>query len=193
MNNFLHKIAVLFLLAGIFGFSGLAAAQNKVVVVPLGGDAYEDPTNGLRTLQFDANGIGGTVPTNADGLVFSDTFNSLACCASLAIKRPANWDGDSSVTVELFTHSVGTGTGRFRIFTGSHNGGDQPVTSFPNVGSDTRDFTQESQFQVFTTELTAASLPKDWWQLIIQRKEGTGTNTTDITVYSIAVSYTAMQ
>ena len=54
MNNFSRIFGFLLILVVIINFAGVASAQNKVVVVPLGGEDYKDPTNGLRTLLFDA-------------------------------------------------------------------------------------------------------------------------------------------
>ncbi len=152
----------------------------------------DDIANVTRTLVFDANGMGSGPPEASDGLVFSNTFNGLTCCTNLVIKRPRDWDGVSSITVELFTRGSTTGTDRFFIRPRDYNDGD-PVLDTAGVPSGTRNFTANLQFRVFTVTLSAASLPKEWWYLVIQRDTTGGTNTGDIRLLSVAVSYTAVR
>jgi hypothetical protein len=192
MKNLSKIFGALLYLVIIINFAGIASAQNKVVVVPIGSEDYQDPTNGLRTLLFDADSIGGTAPSSPDGLSFSNTFNGSTCCAFLVIKRPSDWDGTSDITVELFTRGVTTGTDSFFVRPRDYDDGDT-FSDTAGVQSDIRDFTSTLQFRQFTVSLQAASLPKDWWYLLVQRNTSGGTNTGDITLLSVAVSYTAIQ
>lgn len=152
----------------------------------------DDIANVTRTLVFDANGMGSGPPEASDGLVFSNTFNGLTCCTNLVIKRPQDWDGSSAITVELFTRGSTTGTDRFFIRPRDYDDGD-PVLDTAGVASATRNFTSDLQFRTFTVSLSAASLPKQWWYLVIQRDTTSGTNTGDIRLLSVAVSYTAVR
>ncbi len=192
MSNLSKIFGALLYLVVIINFTGVASAQNKVVVIPLAGEDYKDPTNGLRTLLFDADSIGGSAPSSTLGLSFSNTFNGSSCCAFLVMKRPADWNGTSDITVELFTRGVTTGTDSFFVRPRDYDDGDS-FSDAAGVQSDIRDFTSTLQFRQFTVSLQAASLPKDWWFLLMQRNTSGGTNTGDIDLLSVAVSYTAVQ
>jgi len=154
-----------------------------------------EPVNvqsGLRTLVFDASASGGSAPSTSEGLSFSNTFDGFTCCASLVIKRPLDWDGTSNVEIELFTRGVTTGTDSFFVRPRDYDDGDT-FTDTAGVRSDIRNFTTGQQFRQFTVSLQASSLPKDWRYLVIQRDTTGGSNTGDITLLSITISYTALQ
>ena len=193
-NNFIRYGLLLFVLISMANSIDVANAQinNKVVVIPLGGDDFQDPTNGVRTLLFDANAIGGSAPANTTGLSFSNTFNGATCCGFLILKRPLDWDGTSNITATLFTQGIATGTDSFFVRPRDFNDGDVNTDTVA-IQSDVRDFTSVAQFREFTVVLTAASLPKDWWMLVIQRATSSGTNTGDITLLSMEFSYMALQ
>ncbi len=187
------KIIGLLIVSGVLTLdAGFASAKNKVVVIPLGSDEVRDPLNGKRTLLFSAGELSGNGPINSQGRSFSNTFVSTSCCAHLVLKRPADWDGTSDVTVELFTRGQSTGTEAFFVRPRDYNDGD---TFLDTVGrrTDIRNFTASGQFRVFTIDLPASSLPKDWWFLVIQRDTTNGTNTGEISLLSMAVNYTARQ
>ena len=147
-----------------------------------------------RTLLFDAAAIGGSANSSLQGLEFGPTGGD---SGNLVIQRPADWDGSSAIRVELFTQGdfgAGTGTAQMFIRPRDYNDGDT-FADTSGVVSDTRSYTTTGQYRVFTVSLTAASLPKDWWYLVIQRNPNTSgfTYPNDITLLSAAVSYTAVR
>ncbi len=166
-----------------------AAAHNKVVVIPLG-DSEKAPGKVERTLLFSASELSSGAARTSTGISFSNTFVPATSAANLVIKRPADWDGTSPIKIELFTRGVSTGSDRFFVRPRDFDDGDTFVDAFA-VPSGVRNYTENGQFRTHTINFDASSLPKQLWFLVVQRDTTSGSNTGDITLLSMAITYTA--
>lgn len=183
------KSIMLFVLF-ILGSAAEVNGANKVVVIPLGDSGSADYEVEVAFPGYSLRLIGAEF--NSKGVAFASDNNT---GAALTVKRPLNWDGVSDVTLTLlvFGSVAGGETARFFARPRDFNDGDVDLDS-SSVSSNIISFSENSQYKEMTIVLPAASLPKDWWDLFIGRAQSDGslyTHTTDISLMSVGLKYTA--
>lgn len=168
-------------------------AHNKVVVIPL--DDSEvltfSPTI-ERTLMFGANGMAGAAEISSTGRLLAHNSSSTV---TLYIKKPRDWNGTSTITLEMMTRALGTGSETLLIQFVDYNSGDtllpeglggivfntSSIASFASVG----------QQRAFTASIPAQSALQDWWRVGISRSNTVGSNNSTIILETVAISYLA--
>jgi hypothetical protein len=153
------------LLIGGFAFvlSANAFAANKVVVIPLGGDSVQNATSTTTENYFPANSFtNGLVQHTSLGINLPcDT----ACCASIMIQRPTNWDGTSDIVLTMFAWSGVNGTVQFFVRPRDYDDGD-PSLDVVGTSNEIVNWTS-SGYKEITVTIPANSLPKKWWHLVL--------------------------
>jgi hypothetical protein len=174
----------------VLGSAAEVNGANKVVVIPLGDSVSADYEVEASFPAYSLRLIGAEF--NSKGVVFAhdDNFG-----AALTVKRPLNWDGVSDITITLLVlGSVAGGeTARFFARPRDFSDGDVDLDA-STVNSNIISFSENGQYKEMTVVFPAASLPKDWWDIVIGRYQSDDslyTNTTDISLLSVGLKYTA--
>ncbi len=180
-------------LAVCLAFSFNSPAHNNVVVIPLENENAPRPATVERTLIFNWNSLGGTAEQASTGLLFPhDVLRS----ALLFIKKPQDWDGTSSVEIELLARGLGLGSETFNITITDFDDGDRfqlALTDDPFLVTTTnRLFQIVAQLRVFSANFPPQELQQDWWHISIQRNGSAGTNMRTIILNSVAITYRAI-
>lgn len=168
-------------------------AHNKVVVIPLGDNAVSTPLPTIeRTLMYTATGMAGSAENTSTGRQLAHNSNSRA---TLYIKKPRDWNGTSSITLEMMTRGLGLGSETLLVEFVDYNSGDiiRPeglggiVFNTTSIGS----FNSVGQQRSFRATIPAQSAQQDWWRIGISRSNSAGTNQSTILLETVAISYFA--
>ncbi len=154
-------------------------------------DALETKVTALEapksvTLEFPGGALNTTLTQGFAG----PTYLSAISTARLAIKRPADWSSNTSITVELYftPTTAGTGTAGFFIRPRRYNPGDS-FQDQTGIVSTLQSVTETKQFLKQTITIPATQLGKELWELVVQRS-GDGTFGGEIELTSVALTYT---
>jgi hypothetical protein len=112
--------------------------------------------------------------------------------AELFIRRPSDWTGEGEVVLRLMFQRTNTTAGNVQFFVRPRDYDDGDP--FLDTGGLVSDIQSEAntEFYEVTMTIPAAALPKDWWDLVIQRNAAVAIAYPDpVTVLSADVEYQA--
>lgn len=107
---------------------------------------------------------------------------------TLSLKQPADWDGVSDIELEILILGGGSGNVEFFVRPRDFNDGDVHLDT-TGISANPTTFTENLQYREVSVSIPAAELPKDWWQLVIQR-DSSDTNTVSLVLVAVALTYT---
>jgi hypothetical protein len=147
-----------------------------------------------RTIPFPAlalieNASSGVIEHLGNGL---DWENNGTEAAEIFIRKPSDWTGEGDVVLRMFYRRTNSTIGRVQFFTRprDYNDGDP----FLDTGGILSDVQTESNMDFYevTMAIPAAQLPKDWWDILIQRNTGVAGEYPDsVIVVSVDLTYEA--
>ena len=189
----MKKLLVLCFLV-LAGNSPTLHANNKVVVIPLGGDTIVDPQPFIKSLSYPASALNyptasSIIRKNSRGLRWGNDFSH---SAKLAIHRPRDWTLTSPVTLRLFLRRLNSDFGGVQFFArGRDFNPGSPDADAPSVSSATNT-TFDTDFFELTIEFPASQLQREWWEIVIQRNStAIFAYESDVIVHSVELSYEA--
>jgi hypothetical protein len=113
--------------------------------------------------------------------------------ANLAIHRPADWTGDSSVTIQIaFERTPSPGNVRFRLAPAAYSNGDDTDLALLALETNTQSASGMNIMREVSASIPAAFVDGDWWQIAIWRLDGAAETYMDpVFVTSVSITYEA--
>jgi hypothetical protein len=113
--------------------------------------------------------------------------------ANLSIRRPADWTGDSSVTIQIaFERTPNLGNVRFRIGPAAYSNGDDTDLALLALETNTQSASGMNIMRDVSASIPAAFVDGDWWQIAITRLDGAAETYLDpVFVTSVSITYEA--
>ena len=180
MKNF-NIYSTLLIVSFLLAICNTSFAQNKVVVIPLGD---EPATATSKTLHFPPASLSTSLDLETTGIRVPDELTPM----TLSLKQPADWDGVSDIELEILILGGGSGNVEFFVRPRDFNDGDVHLDT-TGISANPTTFTENLQYREVSVSIPAAELPKDWWQLVIQR-DSSDTNTVSLVLVAVALTYT---
>lgn len=177
---------------------GKISMHNLFGTVDVIGDVvgyFEDHQHGatnsisLPAQALNETSASGVITRAGLGLLWT---NSFAESANLTMHQPEDFAGTGTVTLKLLVSRTTSAAGNVQFFARprDYNDGDGFLDS-SGISSNILT-TADQNFHEVTIDIPAASLSKDWWDIVIQRDDAVASAYTgDVLVRSVELTYTS--